>query len=214
MRRRNLSLTVGAIITSFILSGHLIAQKPKVPEEAWEKRLNRRQPPEKIIDAIGLKKGMVIGDIGAGTGRLAFWFSERVGETGRVYANDIDNEALNTLKSRCKKYNIRNITTIVGEVEDPLLPEKSLDIAFMINVYHHLDKPIPLVKNIMPSLKPDGILAIVECDPVKSGFPEDHSTPKNDMIKQLDQAGYDIIRIEDFLREDYIYICRPRGSEK
>ena len=153
------------IMLSLVVSSILLAQKPKVPEEPWEKRLNKRQPPVKIMDAIGLKKGMVIGDIGAGTGRFAFWFSERVGETGQVYANDIDKRALKTLDRRSQEHDVTNIVTILGEVEDPLLPKKSLDIAFMINVYHYLEKPIPLIRNITPSMKPEGILVIVESDP-------------------------------------------------
>ena len=200
------------IMLSLVVSSILLAQKPKVPEEPWEKRLNKRQPPVKIMDAIGLKKGMVIGDIGAGTGRFAFWFSERVGETGQVYANDIDKRALKTLDRRSQEHDVTNIVTILGEVEDPLLPKKSLDIAFMINVYHYQEKPIPLIRNITPSMKPEGILVIVESDPEKSGFSVEHSTPQKKLIKQLDEAGYQVIRIEDFLVEDYIYICRPKNS--
>jgi ubiquinone/menaquinone biosynthesis C-methylase UbiE len=185
-------------------------QEKRIPVESWERRLNQVQPPEKIMDAIGLKPGMTIGDIGAGRGRFAVWFADRVGPEGKVYANDIDEDALAHLVRRCKQHDITNVETILGEIEDPLLPEKSLDIAFMINVYHHLDKPVELVRNIRPSLKYDGILAIVDADPEKSGLNDHHSTPKNDMSKQLDKAGYRVIRIEDFLQLDYIYICRPK----
>ena len=185
-------------------------QEKSVPVESWERRLNQVQPPEEIMDAIGLKPGMVIGDIGAGEGRLAVWFADRVGPEGKVYANDIDEDALAHLVRRCKQHGITNVDTILGEVEEPLLPEKCLDIAFMINVYHHLDKPVELVRNIRPSLKPDGILAIVDADPEKSGLGDNHSTPKKEMLKQLDEAGYQVIRIDDFLKMDYIYICRPK----
>lgn len=185
-------------------------QDKSIPVESWERRLNRIQPPEKIMDAIGLKPGMVIGDIGAGRGRLAVWFADRVGPEGKVYANDIDEDALAHLERRCKQHGITNVETILGEVENPRLPEKSLDIAFMINVYHHLDKPVVLVRNIRPSLKSDGILAIVDADPEKSGLDDHHSTTKKDMLKQLDEAGYRVIRVEDLLQMDYIYICRPK----
>lgn len=192
----------------------LIAQEKSIPVESWEVRMNKRQPPEKIMNAIGLKPGMIIGDVGAGTGRLTVWFADRVGPKGKVYANDIDDDALDHLNNRCKQHGIKNIETIKGKIEDPLLPENTLDIAFMINVYHHLDKPVILVENIIPSLKPEGILAIVDADPVKSGFGDHHSTPKAEMLKQLGQAGYEVIRIEDFLKEDYIYICRPKSATK
>ena len=185
-------------------------QEKRIPVESWERRLNQVQPPEEIMDAIGLKPGMIIGDIGAGRGRLAVWFADRVGPEGKIYANDIDEDALAHLQRRCQQHAITNVETILGEIEDPRLPEKSLDIAFMINVYHHLDKPVELVRNIRPSLKSDGILAIVDADPKKSGLDDHHSTPKKDMLKQLDKAGYRVIRIDDFLQLDYIYICRPK----
>ena len=90
--------------------------------------------------------------------------------------------------------------------------ENTLDIAFMINVYHHLDKPVTLVKNVIPSLRANGILAIVDAEPEKSGFGEDHSTPENEMLDQLDEAGYEVIRVETFLQDDNIYICRPKSD--
>lgn len=180
--------------------------------EGWERRLNRIQPPEKIMDTIGLKPGMIIGDIGAGTGRFAVWFADRVGETGKVYANDIDERALRHLERRCRQHGFNNVIPILGEVVDPKIPEGVLDIAFMINVYHHLDKPIGLLKNIIPTLKPEGILVIVEHDPVKSGW-KSESTSKEKMVKQATQAGYELIKIEDFLPNDYIYFFRPTVAD-
>jgi ubiquinone/menaquinone biosynthesis C-methylase UbiE len=201
-------------IVLFAFTADTYCQKSNVVVEGWEHSMNRRKPPMKVMDAIGLKPGMVIGDIGAGTGRMAVWFADRVGPEGKVYANDIDKNALDHLRRRCQRHDIKNISIILGEVEDPRLPTKSLDIAFMINTYHHLEKPVALVRNTLPSLKPDGILAIVERDPEKSGASEVSSTPKKDMLTQLDEAGFEIIRIEDFLKEDYIYICKPKSKIK
>ena len=203
-----------AIILLLIFAVNVAAQESKVQVDGWEVRLNRLQPPEKIMDVIGLKKGMSIGDIGAGRGRFTVWFADRVGENGKVYANDISKRSLDYLKRRCEKNNIENVVIILGKVTDPCFEENSLDIAFMINVYHHLVKPVELVKNVFPSLKPDGILAIVEHDPVKSGYSLAESTPKKTMLEQLDAAGIKVIRIESFLKNDYIYICRPKVVEK
>ncbi|UCC41074.1 MAG: class I SAM-dependent methyltransferase [Candidatus Aminicenantes bacterium] len=188
----------------------MVAQKSEVPEESWEKRFNKIQPPEKIMDAIGLKEGMTIGDIGAGRGRFAVWFSARVGESGKVYANDINKGVLDHIERRCERNNIRNIITVLGEVEDPLLPEGELDIAFMINVYHHLDKPVKLVRNTIPSLKPNGILAIVERDQEKAGGVSWESTPKKRLIEQVESAGYKLVKVDDSLEEDYLYIFRVK----
>ncbi len=188
-------------------------QEKKDFEEPWEKRLNRIQPPEKIMDVIGLKPGMVIGDIGAGSGRYAVWFAERVGETGKVYANDIDIGALLHLSKRCKQLGFKNVITRLGKVTDPNIPEGILDIAFMINVYHHLDDPVGLIKNLIPTLKPEGYLVIVENDPIKSGDTGSHSTSQEDLVDQASQAGYELIKVEAFLTRDNIYFFRPKVNK-
>lgn len=181
--------------------------------EDWEKGLNERQPPIKIMDAIGLKQGMVIGEVGAGTGRMTMWLADRVGESGRVYANDIDRSSLDHLRNRCRRDGFKNVETIVGHMDNPRFPGHSLDIAFMINVYHHLPDPVPLLRNLIPSLKTRGILAIVECDPDKVNWGEEHGCARQeDMIEDLKKAGFEIIRIDTFLDEDSLYIARPANS--
>ncbi|MFC1725989.1 class I SAM-dependent methyltransferase [candidate division KSB1 bacterium] len=174
--------------------------------DAWENRHNKLQPPEKVMDAIGLKPGMVIGEIGAGRGRYAVSLAERVGEKGKVYANDINERDLDYLKRRCKRDNINNIETILGGEIEPRFPEKSLDIAFVINTYHHLDKPVELLKNVIPALKSGGTLAIVEHEPDKSGFSLESSTKNETLIRQATNAGFKLARIETFLERDNIYI--------
>jgi ubiquinone/menaquinone biosynthesis C-methylase UbiE len=178
--------------------------------EAWEKGLNERQPPIKIMDAIGLKPGMIIGEVGAGTGRMTMWLADRVGESGKVYANDIDRSALDHLKRRCRRDGFKNVEIVVGNMENPGFRAGSLDIAFMINVYHHLADPVPLLRNLLPSLKPAGMLAIVECDPEKVDWGDEHGcSRKEDMIADLKEAGFEIFRIETFLEEDSLYIAKP-----
>ncbi len=173
--------------------------------ESWEVRHNNTQPPLKVMDAMGLKPGMVIGEIGAGTGRYCIWLADRVGDKGKVYANDIDKKSLDHLKDRCKKYNIKNITSIMGKVDDPLFPPGSLDITFIINTYHHIEDPVKVIKNAIPALKKGGRLVIVENDATRSGW-KSHNTPKEKLIKQAQKAGYKLVRTETFLELDNIYI--------
>ncbi len=185
------------------------AQQKKDFTQKSEVRLNRGQPPEKIMDAIGLKPGMVIGDIGAGWGRFAVWFADRVGETGKVYANDIDTGALRRLAKRCKDHGFKNVIVCHGKVVDPNIPPGVLDIAFMTNVYHHLEKPVELVRNLAPTLKPEGVLVIVEHRPEKIGS-SSHSTSQEKLVEQAGQAGFELIKIETFLETDNIYFFRPK----
>lgn len=200
--------TLIAVLLTVLAGQALLAQTDEELVEAeWEKRVNARQPPEAVMDAIGLKPGMAVADVGAGTGRMAVWLARRVGTAGKVYANDIDAEALDRVWARARRLGFQNVTTVLGKSDDPLLPAGTLDIAFMTNVYHHLEKPRAMLEAIRPSLKPDGILAVVERDPEKAGS-EAESTPREDMIRQLSEAGYEVVRVETFLAEDNIYLAR------
>jgi predicted methyltransferase len=197
MKKTPLRNLVIFLIVLFIAANSVgWAQQKKDYTEPNEVRLNRGQPPEKIMDAIGLKPGMVIGDIGAGWGRFAVWFADRVGETGKVYANDIDSGAL-----------FKNVIVCQGKVVEPNIPPGVLDIAFMINVYHHLEKPVELVRNLAPTLKPEGVLVIVEHRPEKTGS-SSHSTSQEKLVEQTGQAGFELIKIETFLASDNIYFLR------
>ncbi|HUX07885.1 MAG TPA: methyltransferase domain-containing protein [Acidobacteriota bacterium] len=178
--------------------------------EPWEHRLNAIQPPDKVMNAMGVEPGMVIGEVGAGTGRYTIWLAKRVGEDGLIYANDIDKNALDHLQARCERLGLGNVKIIQGGVIEPGFPENSLDIAFMINVYHHLDDRIALLRNIIPALKPGGILAIVENDPAKSGASEHSATARDEFAKQVGEAGFEVVRVETFLVRDNIYILRVR----
>jgi len=209
MKRTIVALSLLSIFTVLAAPAVRAQSDEELVEAEWEKRVNQRQPPEAIMDAIGLKAGMVIGEVGAGTGRIAVWLARRVGPQGKVFANDIDAEALDRLWARAKRLKFVNVETVLGKSDDPLLPRDALDIAFMINVYHHLEKPLAILVALRPSLKPGGVLAIVERDPAKSEYKAE-ATPREDMVRRLNDAGYEIVRIETFLTEDNIYIARPK----
>jgi ubiquinone/menaquinone biosynthesis C-methylase UbiE len=177
--------------------------------ESWEERLNDRQPPEEIMDALDFRPGMIVGEIGAGSGRMTMWLAQRVGPEGKIYANDIDEEALGKLRRRCERDDVRNVEIIVGEVKDPLLPESTLDLVFLINVYHHADDPVALLHNARASLAAGGLLAIVECDPGKIDWAKEHGcVAPDEMVRQLSGAGYELVRTDSFLREDSLNLFR------
>jgi ubiquinone/menaquinone biosynthesis C-methylase UbiE len=178
------------------------------PENANEARLNRLQPPDQVMDAIRVSPGMIVAEIGAGRGRYVVQFAVRVGENGKVYAEDIDAAALKYLEKRCERWGLENVETILGDVKDPKLPEGKLDLIFVISAYHHFSDPIALLRNARSGLKPDGTLAIGEW------FPTDErpqsGTPPEKMEAQMKAAGFKLERIETFLKENrmYIYVFR------
>ena len=195
------------VIFGLLFSNLLCAQDKTFSIEPWEARINKRQPPEKILDAIGARPGMVIGEVGAGSGRMTLWLAQRVGKKGSIYANDINRKSLQKLKARCRREGFNNVRTIAGEISDPRLPVNTFDMVFLINVYHHLDSPVPLIKKILPSLKLRGYLAIVECDPDKVNWgKEEGCNSKTDMIRELG------VKIITFLNEDNIYIAKAMNK--
>ena len=198
------------------ISSDLISQDNRVPVEPSETWMNNQHQPEKLMDATGLKEGMTIADIGAGRGRMTVWFADRVGEKGKVYANDIDRGDLDYLERRCRSNNISNVTAVTGKVENPLLPDNEVDIAFMVSVYHHLEKPVEMMRNTIPCLKKDGVLVIVERDPVKTGQTGKESTSLEKLKSEAEKAGFKIVKVNsELLERDNIYFLKPflRSSE-
>lgn len=201
------------LAVSAALASAAAAQSRPIAVEAWEKTINERQPIPKVLSVMGVRPGQTIGEIGAGTGRVTVWLADAVGPSGTIYANDIDAASLKSLEERCRKGGLANVKTIVGTVDDPKLPAGSLDIAFMTNTYHHLDKPIELVRNIRAALKPDGRLVIVERDKDRCPADQrDEATSRADFGKQMAQAGFEVVSTDTSMRVDNIYVARLKKN--
>jgi len=212
MRTLNNILALAAIVGLACAATTPDQRDPNGPD-AWEARANQYQPPEEVMDAIGVKAGMVVAEVGAGRGRYVVHMAARVGKTGQVYANDIDEEKLEYLRFRCERDGMDNVETILGEVDDPLLPEGALDLVYLINTYHDLADPVELMRNIMPALKPGGLLVVIEHDSEKSTSTH-HGIEQEALFGQLEEAGYEVARVETFLERDNINIFRPIGKAK
>jgi ubiquinone/menaquinone biosynthesis C-methylase UbiE len=201
---RYIPLTISVLCLSFIFTNQLLSQDP----DGWEVRQTSYQPPEIVLEAIELKEGMVIGEIGAGRGRYSVILAEAVGKEGHIYANDIDKESLDYLDVRCKRDGITNITIIQGEERDPLLPENKLDMIFIVNTYHHISHPVQVLKNAHPALKQTGTLVIIDGVPGKYGGGSSHTTPKDELISRAKEAGFSFDRLAAELERDNIYIFK------
>ncbi len=182
------------------------------PEDDNEARLNRLLPPERIMDAVGVTRGMVLAEIGAGRGRFAVQLAVRVGETGKVYAEDIDAAALRHLKNRCEKWGLLNVETILGEVRDPKLPEGEMDLVVVVSSYHHFRDPVVVLQKGKSALKKDGILAIAEWLPHNKNDRE--GTAPEDIEAQMKAAGYELISTEtlDVTKPLNIYLFRKNPA--
>jgi ubiquinone/menaquinone biosynthesis C-methylase UbiE len=174
----------------------------------YEVHLNKRQPPDTVLKTIGIKTGMIIGEVGAGRGRYTVQIASRIGLSGMLYANDISREALHLLKSRCEEHGFANVKTVLGTVTDTKLPLGALDMVVMVNVVHCLEKPIDILRNIGKSLKPEGIIVIVEGNLDKDPLTAGEWFARSKLLKIFKEAGYALVREETFLPKDNIYFLK------
>lgn len=170
--------------------------------------------PEKVMNVVGVKPGMVIGEVGAGHGYFTFHLSRRVGDSGKIYANDISSRALASLRRKCNEEGVTNIETIVGEVEDPLLPDDELDMVFIVNAFHDLAKPVELLNNLVPSLKSGAPVVIIDRDPDKVGGFNRHVLTQEEVLEHIKNSDFDLDRIETFLPQHNIYIIKVARQGK
>jgi len=187
-------------------------------QDRWSKEreemIERTQPSEKIMDVMGIKPGMTVAEVGAGSGRFSVRMASRVGEAGKVYANDIDPNALEFMKKRCQDENIGNMIVVEGGETDPQLPHGSMDVVAIVHTLHMVEKPVPLLKNIIPTLKPDGILAVIDADSEKlSRMNRDTQKflSKEHFKKLLTDAGFEIVSENNFLPMHFFWILRPKS---
>src|SRR4030095_12927980 len=146
------------------ISGRVLAPVMGVGGAAWLERPEREdeEAPSKALDALELKNGMVVADIGAGSGYYSARLAKRVGASGRVYATDIQQGMIDILNRRSAAEKLENITTVLGGVDDPKLPPRSLDLAIMVDVYHELQSPQVFLQRLRECFKPDGRLVLLE----------------------------------------------------
>jgi protein-L-isoaspartate O-methyltransferase len=130
----------------------------------WLEREEREQEeaPAKLLKALDLKPGMIVADVGAGSGYHVFRMAPLVGEKGKILAVDVQKEMLNIISQRMKKEKVTNVETILGTQKDPKLPEGKVDLIMMVDVYHELEFPYEMTEKFVKALKPGGRLVFVE----------------------------------------------------
>ena len=130
----------------------------------WLERTERmnEERPDLVLNALDLKPGMTVADIGAGTGYYAWRIAQRIGAAGTVYAVDVQPEMIKALEQQMSRRGIANVKAVPGTPADPKLPRNSLDLALMVDVYHEFEQPYEMLTAIVGALKPGGRVAFVE----------------------------------------------------
>lgn len=144
--------------------GREIAQVMGHQAADWLDRPEREEEeaPSLLIKSLGLKNGDVVADIGAGSGYLSYPMAKLVAPNGKVYAEEIQPEMLDIIRSKSKSNGIKNVVPHLGTVTDPKLPANSVDLILMVDVYHEFDHPFEMTANMVKCLKKGGRLVFVE----------------------------------------------------
>jgi ubiquinone/menaquinone biosynthesis C-methylase UbiE len=196
------ALAAGAAVAALLLISPARATQ--------DDRRDERLQPERVMDAIGVRPGMVVGEAGAGRGYFTFKLARRVGPVGKVYANDIDEDPLGYLRQVCRETGIGNIETVVGEIEDPLFPVTGLELVIMVYALHDFSRPVAFLQNLKRYLKPGGTVVILDQDPGASG--DHHFMSRERYVALFSEGGYELVADERFLEKDLLLVFRPSSA--
>jgi ubiquinone/menaquinone biosynthesis C-methylase UbiE len=152
----------------------------------------------RVMDILGIVPGKNVADIGAGSGWFTVRAAKRVGASGHVYAADINPEAIEYIEKRAQKENLRNIDAILSRPDNPLLPAKSVDAVLLLKTYHEVEKPITLLRNLCPALREGAKVGVID----RNGNGEDHGVMSDVVIREADDAGYQLAGKYDFVKPD------------
>lgn len=154
---RNKAIAIGFLLMLLIIPG-LYGQ---YSESDWKDRDEWMKVMD-IFEMAGVQKGNVVADIGCHQGYMSIRLAKYIGETGQVYSVDVREDRLNKLNDIAKERGIRNIHTILGDYDDPKLPEQSIDVAFIIDAYHEMKDYRQILLNVKKALKPNGRILVLE----------------------------------------------------
>ena len=199
------------------LTGRRIAGVMGMSGADWLTRPEREaeEQPEKALDALNLKPGMVVADIGAGVGYMSLRMARRVGPSGKVYANDLQPEMLAKLRENAAKAKISNVVTVLGDVADPKLPPNTMDLVLLVDVYHEFSQPQQMLRKIRETLKPDGRLVLLEYraeDPNVPINPE-HKMTVAQVKAEIEAEGFLLQPVIETLPRQHILILTKAAAK-
>jgi tRNA A58 N-methylase Trm61 len=198
------------------VTGRKIAGVMGVQGADWLNRPEREaeENPEGALNALGIRPGMVVADVGAGTGYMSLRLAKRVGPSGRVYANDLQPEMLRRLRENAAKAGLTYIETVQGEEADPKLPPGRMDLVLLVDVYHEFSKPREMIDKIREALKPDGRLVLLEYrkeDP-KVPILEEHKMTVAEVKAELEPQGFAMSQVIETLPRQHILILTKAAA--
>ena len=194
------------------VTGRQIAPVMGVGGASWLERSERdsEENPKLAIQLLGLQQGMVVADVGAGSGYYTVMLARKVAPSGKVFASDLQPGMIELLNRRLQKEKIANVETLLATEADPKLPASSCDLILMVDVYHELSKPQEVLRRLRTALKPDGRLVLLEFrkeDPSVPIRPE-HKMSVDEVRAELEPEGLRLEKVLSDLPWQHILIFR------
>jgi len=164
-----------------------------------------------IVAASGVKPGMTVADIGAGTGLFTMLFADAVKPGGSVVAVDISPAFVDYIRETAKKRRVRNVTAILSDGTDTQLPEASVDLAYLSDVYHHFEHPAETLASIRKALKPGGRMVVVDYQRIPGVTPAARvahvRVDKQTAIGEIEAAGFRLVEEKKkMMRDNYFLV--------
>jgi len=193
-------IVLAAMLTATLTPSH--AQLAPRKAEEWVTTLEgpQRVATQKIdvvLSKLSLKPGMVVADIGAGSGLFSRPLAQAVAPGGKVYAVDIQQDLLDYINKRDKEENIRNVTTVLGEFNDPKIPVRDVDLGFINDVLHHIQNRAAYLKALGTYVKPTGRIAIIEMDKNDPNTPHKNQpellVARDEILQWMSDAGFKLV---------------------
>ena len=175
---------------------------------------DQQEKPRELVASLDVAAGMAVADIGTGPGYMLPFLSEAVGPRGRVLAEDIFPDFLDVARRRAESAHLPNVTLVLGTQTDPKLPVGSLDLAFLLDVYHHFNYPGPMLAHLRDSLREGGRLAIVDYYRRRDAMPSNDALEhiridQPEVIKEVEAGGFRLLSKHDHIsNSQYVLIFR------
>ena len=214
------------LMAPVLVAAALHAQAPQNPQEMHrmhsdpkayiaaleDPKRDAYQKPHEVMEALAVKEGEVIADIGAGSGYFTLRLARHVGDTGRVYAVDVNPDMLRHLNGKIRDLKVLNVSTILAPPDDPLLPQP-VDRFLIVDVWHHIEDQAGYLALMKKQLKPGGQVVMIDFHKkdLPVGPPADMKISREDLLKQMEGAGFKLAKEHTFLPYQYFLVFTPAG---
>jgi len=174
---------------------------------------------EEVLAALDIQKGMVVADVGAGTGIYTVLMSQHLALNGWVYAVDIAPRFVEHIASLAKKHHLKNVTPMLCAENSVRLPPQSVDLVFTCDVYHHFEYPSATLASIHSALRPGGRFVVIDFEKIPGVSREwtiGHvRADKETVRKEVEAAGFELVEEKDIkgLTENYLLVFRSRSAQ-